>query len=424
MLQSKLFTKTKKEFPADEISRNAELLLRAGFIHKEMSGVYTFLPLGLKVLNKIIEIIRQEMNKISGQEILMTTLQDLELWKKTKRDPSNTEMDIWLTTKLKSGTEVGLAFTHEETITNIMTQFVKSYKDLPSLIYQFQTKFRNEVRAKSGIMRSREFIMKDLYSFARNEIEHQEIYQQVSQAYENIFARVGLGSLTYKTFASGGVFAKYSHEFQTLTEAGEDEIYLDLEKKIAVNQEVYTAEVLKDLNLQDSDLLKKKSVEVGNIFSLGIRFSEALNLKYKDQEGRDQFVIMGSYGIGPARLMGTIVETLSDQKGMIWPEAISPFSLHLISLAKNENDNSFLKAKEIYEKLIKNNVEVLFDDRLEKSVGEKLSDADLIGLPIRAIISEKSLLAGGIEIKERKSQENLGEIISLDQFLHMYLKEC
>ena len=319
MRQSQLFSKTRREAPKDEVAKNAQLLLRAGYIYKEMAGAYVFLPLGLRVLNNVIQLIREEMNTIGGQELFMTSLQDRAVWEKTNRW-SDDVVDNWFKTKLKNEMEVGLAFTHEEPLTNLMREYVHSFRDLPFSAYQFQTKFRNETRAKSGIMRGREFIMKDLYSFSRSQEEHDAFYAKAKEAYVNIFKRAGLGETTYVTFASGGTFAKYSHEFQTVTDAGEDIIYIDKEKNIAINKEVYSDEVIADLGLDKSTLVEAKAVEVGNIFSLGTRFSDVFDLTYENEKGEKEAVVMGSYGIGPARLMGTIVETLSDEKGIVWPE--------------------------------------------------------------------------------------------------------
>lgn len=404
MLQSKLFTKTRKEAPADEVSKNAQLLIRGGYVYKEMAGAYVYLPLGLKVFNNIVQVIREEMNKVGGQELSMTALQDKEVWNKTGRF-SDDVVDVWFKTKLKNDTELGLSFTHEEPITNMMRNYISSYRDLPISAYQFQTKFRNETRAKSGIMRGREFVMKDLYSFARTEEEHIKIYEELKQAYVDTFNRLGIGEKTYITFASGGSFSKYSHEFQTVTDAGEDLIYVDEEKKIAVNEEVLNDEVLKDLGVERGNLKQVKSAEVGNIFSLGTKFSDAFDLTYIDDKGEKQKVIMGSYGIGPGRVMGTIVELLSDDKGIVWPESIAPFKVHLLSFKQDE------KAKEIYDALTAKGVEVLFDDR-DVSIGVKLNDADLLGMPHRVLITEKSLAAGGVEYKKRTEGE--AAIISID----------
>lgn len=419
MRQSHLYTKTRKEAPADETSRNAELLIRAGFIHKEMAGVYTLLPLGLRTFNNIVSIIRQEIDGIGGQEITLGSLQESELWSKTNR--WGDAVDVWFTTKLKAGTDLGLAFTHEEPITKMMTNFVRSYKDLPKFVYQFQTKFRNETRAKSGIMRTREFVMKDLYSFCRTQEEQEKYYDLVKNTYIKIFKRLGLGDKTYVTFASGGSFTKYSHEFQTVCDAGEDDIYIHDTKHIAINKEVMLPEVLADLGIQESELRVAKASEVGNIFNLGTRFSDALELSYQDEHGNKQPVWMGSYGIGPARVMGVIAETLSDEKGLIWPSTVAPYSVHLIVLGKDKDGETHKQAEELYKKLTDSHVEVLFDDR-DLQAGEKFADSDLIGLPIRIVLSDKSLASGGVEVKERSGAN--ADIMSIEQCLQMFTKDC
>ncbi|MEK7588435.1 MAG: aminoacyl--tRNA ligase-related protein [Patescibacteria group bacterium] len=412
MRQSKLFTKTKKEAPTDEVSKNAELLIRAGFVHKEMAGVYSYLPLGFKVFKKIENIIREEMNAIGGQELILTALQEKATWEPTNRW-SDEVVDNWFKTKLKNDTELGLGFTHEEPLTKLMKDFVQSYRDLPFSAYQFQTKFRNETRAKSGIMRTREFVMKDLYSFSKDEAEHMEFYERAKQAYINVFKRVGIGHLTYLTFASGGVFSKYSHEFQTLTSAGEDTIYVDEDKSIAINQEVFNDEVLENLGLQKEKLVEHKAVEVGNIFTLGTRFADALDLTYQDEQGEKKSVFMGSYGIGPGRLMGTIVEVLSDDKGIIWPESVAPFIVHLLALG--EDDAVKVEANKVYERLLENNIEVLFDDRAGLSAGEKFADADLLGMPVRVVVSARSMKENGVEVKKRTEEK--GRVVTIDDLL-------
>ena len=408
MRQSDLFTKTRKEAPKDETAKNAKLLIRGGFIHKEMAGVYSYLPLGLRVIEKIVRIIREEMNAIGGQELHLTALQDKNIWEKTNRW-SDAVVDNWFKTKLKSGSEVGLGFTHEEPLTALMKEYIQSYNDLPKYIYQFQTKFRNEERAKSGIMRTREFLMKDLYSFSKDAKSHEEFYEKAKKAYEKVFSRVGLGDKTYVTFASGGSFSKYSHEFQTITETGEDLIYVDEKKKIAVNKEVYTDEVLKDLGINKKDIVEKRASEVGNIFSLGTKFSNAFDLNYVDEKGNKKPVVMGSYGIGPGRVMGTIVETLSDEKGIIWPSSIAPFQVHLIAIM-NENGKALKEAEKIYDAMVKSGVEVLYDDR-DIRAGEKFADADLIGIPLRMVVSDKTLEMGKVELKRRD-----GDIVELVTF--------
>jgi prolyl-tRNA synthetase len=417
MKQSKLFTKTRKEAPSDEVSKNAELLTRGGFVHKEMAGVYTFLPLGLRVIKKIEHIIREEMNAIGGQEVSMTALQNPDLWKKTNRW-SDEVVDNWFKTKLKNDTELGLGFSHEEPLVNMLTNFISSYKDLPISVYQFQTKFRNELRAKSGILRGREFLMKDMYSFHATTEDFEKFYEDMKGAYKNIFDRAGIGHITYLTFASGGTFSKYSHEFQTVTGAGEDIIYIDESKSIAINKEVYNDEVLASLNLSKENLAEKKAIEVGNIFELKTRFSEPFDLSYTDEKGEKHNILMGCYGLGLGRLMGTIVEALSDDKGIIWPESVAPFSVHLLALG---DDEEVLKeAEKIYESLEKAGIEVLFDDRAGMSAGEKFADADLLGMPYRAVVSARSMKENGIELKKRTEEK--GKIVNLDELLKLCSK--
>ncbi len=397
MRLSELFAKTRKEAPADETARNAQLLIRAGFIYKEMAGAYDYLPLGLRVLENIAQIVREEMDAIGGQEVRLTTLQNKELWERTGRW-NDKIIDDWFKTKLASGTEVGLGLTHEEPLTHLLTDYISSYKDLPLLVYQIQNKFRNELRAKSGIFRGREFLMKDMYSFARTQEEHEHIYGQIKQAYFNVYKRLGLADLTFLTFASGGSFSKFSDEFQTLTEAGEDTIYLEPHKKIAVNDEVYTDAVLQELDLKKLDLVKKKAVEVGNIFSLGTKYSKALGLEFTNEAGHREPVIMGCYGIGISRCMGVIAEVLSDEAGLVWPEEIAPAKVVLMGLGSGEIVHK--AADKLYEDLTQTQIQVLYDDR-DLSAGEKFADADLIGVPYRIIVSDKSLAKQSFELKHR-----------------------
>lgn len=395
------------------MSKNAQLLIRAGHIHKEMAGVYSYLPLGLRVLHKVSTIIREEMNAIGGEELLLTTLQDKTVWEATDRWDS-AKVDVWFKTMLQAGQELGLGFTHEEPITRLMCDHIHSYRDLPRYVYQIQTKFRNEVRAKSGIMRTREFPMKDLYSFSRNEQELDEFYEQAAAAYERVFARVGIGDRTYKTFASGGLFSKFSHEYQTLSDVGEDLIYVDTGKHIAVNEEVYTDEVLRELGLTKESLVAQKSIEVGNIFKLGTRFSKALGLTYKDEAGTDQPVVMGSYGIGPSRLMGTIAELLSDSRGLVWPRAVAPFAVHLVRLG--ESSAVVECADALFNELVTRGVETLYDDR-DVRAGEKFADSDLIGIPTRVVVSEKTIGQGMYEAVERTTGEK--KMVSLEELVRM-----
>ncbi|MEY4747501.1 MAG: hypothetical protein RLZZ416_550 [Candidatus Parcubacteria bacterium] len=398
MRQSQLFTKTRKHAPKDEVAKNAQLLIRAGFIHKEMAGAYSYLPLGWRVLKNIERIIREEMLAIGGQEVLMTTLQDPEIWKTTGRW-SDDVVDNWFKTELSEGVTLGLAHSHEEPLTRIVAQYASSYRDFPKAIFQIQNKFRRELRAKSGILRGREFIMKDMYSFVRSEEELQAFHEKCTQAYLRIFARAGIGAQTFVTFASGGSFSKYSEEFQTLCGAGEDTIYLDRARKIAVNEEVYVDDVLQELGLQKKDLEEEKAIEVGNIFKLGTRFSEPLGLTFTDESGAQKPVIMGCYGIGLGRLMGAIVETLSDEKGIVWPKEVAPYEMHLVSIAGG-NADIIAEADRLYDLLSESGIEVLYDDR-DLRAGEKFADADLIGIPTRLVVSEKTIAAGGAELSAR-----------------------
>ncbi|KKQ83061.1 MAG: Prolyl-tRNA synthetase [Parcubacteria group bacterium GW2011_GWB1_38_8] len=399
MRQSDLFTKTRKEAPKDEVSKNAILLTRAGFINKEMAGVYSYLPLGLKVLKKIENIIREEMNALGGKELVLTSLQRKDVWEKVGRwDDKN--VDVWFKTKLKDNVELGLGFTHDEQIVNLLTEYVSSYKDLPLYLYQIQTKFRNELRVKSGIMRGREFVMKDLYSFTRTEEEQDEFYEKAKKSYMKVFSRCGIGDITFCTFASGGTFSKYSHEFQTLSLAGEDIIYVDEKKNLAINKDVFDEEGLVTAGLKRDDLVERKSIEVGNIFKQGTKYTDPFNLYYQDENGKKQSILMGGYGIGVTRLMGTVVEVLSDDKGIIWPEEISPFQVHLVSLGNDENVIKL--ADEIYKTFQKEGIEVLYDDRNVRA-GEKFADSDLIGISTRLVIGDKALESKKLEVKDRSS---------------------
>ncbi len=402
MKQSQLFAKTRKETPKDELSLNAILLIRAGFIDKLMAGVYTFLPLGLRVMKKIEGIIREEMEKVGGVEIFMPTLQPKFNWDQTGR--WDTMDDLFKLDKSKDS-ELALGPTHEEVISPLLKRFISSHKDLPRYIFQFQNKFRNEKRAKSGILRGREFIMKDLYSFHANQKDLDEYYEKQKEVYARIFKRLELEEKTYLTYASGGSFSKYSHEFQTITPAGEDIIYICPKCKMAINKEIIEDLENKCPNCGNTNLLEEKAIEVGNIFKLGTKYSAPFQLNYQDEEGREKPVLMGCYGIGLSRLMGTIVEIFNDSKGIIWPKSATPFQVHLISLGQNE------EAEKIYAELEEKGIEVLYDDR-DISAGEKFYDSDLIGIPIRVIMSKRSLENGGIEYKLRS--EDKSRIIPLN----------
>lgn len=416
MRQTQLFTKTRFEAPKDEISKNAEILIRAGFVHKEMAGVYAYLPLGLRVIEKIKKIIREEMEAIGGQEIIMTSLQRKELWEKTDRW-SDEKVDVWFKSKFKNETEVGFGWSHEEPVTDMMKNFVASFRDLPVFVYQFQMKLRNELRAKSGIMRGKEFLMKDLYSYSLDEKTHQEFYDNAIKAYFNVFKRAGIGSDTFITFASGGAFTQFSHEFQTVSEAGEDVIYINREKNIALNEEVMNDESLAKLGVKREELEKVKTIEVGNIFNFGTKKCEELDLFYTDATGKKIPVFLGSYGIGVTRLMGTIVEVFGKEGSMVWPEEVSPFKVHLIDLSQGDEAIKN-KVDEFYKKLQDVNIEVLLDDR-EARAGEKFADADLIGIPHRIVMSKKTEAGEFVEYTNRiigettqKGKEEIIDILS------------
>ena len=404
MKLSHLFTKTLRDAPSDEVSKNAQLLIRAGYVYKEMAGVYAYLPLGKRVLANITQIVREEMDAVGGNEISLTALQHKDTWEASGRWDDNV-MDVWFKTKLANGTELGLAPTHEEPLTKLMKSYISSYKDLPVYPYQFQIKFRNELRSKSGLMRGREFWMKDLYSFSKDQVEHDEFYETISAAYDKVFARLGIGDITYKTFASGGSFSKYSHEYQTLSDVGEDTIYVHEGKKLAINEEVYNDEVLADLGVTKDELKQAKAVEVGNIFTLGTKFSDALGLDYADEHGKNQKVFMGSYGIGPSRLMGLLAEHFADDSGLVWPENVAPFRVHLISIG-----NVAEQAQKLYDDLEAKGITVLWDDRDERP-GAKFADADLIGIPHRVVVSEKN----GDNYEYKKRTEKTAEILTRDE---------
>lgn len=392
MRQSKLFTKTRREAPADETAKNAQLLIRAGYINKEMAGVYSLLPLGLMVVNKIKKIVREEMEMLGSNELLMSTLQNKEVWEKTNRW-SDTEVDVWFKSKLKNDSEVGFGWSHEEPIGEMMRSHVLSYNDLPRAVHQFQNKLRNEVRAKSGIMRCREFIMKDMYFFAATEEENNDFYEKVIESYKKIFKKVGLGDLTYITSASGGVFTdKFSHEFQTVCDAGEDVIYINKENKAAVNEEVYSGE---------DGFEKIKAAEVGNIFNFGNKKCDQLGLNFSDQNGEKKPVFLSSFGIGITRLVGVLAEVFGDHIGLVWPESVAPFKIHLIEIPSGNSEVKKV-VENIYQKIGAENV--LYDDRNVRA-GEKFADADLIGIPYQVIVSEKNIESGKFEMKNRKTGE-------------------
>lgn len=410
MRVSHLFTKTLKEAPADEVAKNAQLLIRAGYVYKEMAGAYAYLPLGLRVLEKIKQIVREEMNAIGSNEMIMTSLQRKEVWEKTTRW-SDDVVDVWFKSHLKDGTEVGLGWSHEEPIVEMLKNYVHSYRDLPISLYQFQPKMRNELRAKSGIMRGREFLMKDMYSFHATKEDLDAYYNKTIEAYTRVYDRLGIGKDTYVTFASGGAFTKFSHEFQTICDAGEDVIYLHREKNIAVNEEVID-DAVAELGIARDELEPVKTAEVGNIFNFGTQKTDEMGLFCTDAEGKQQSLYIGSYGIGVTRIMGVVAEKLSDEKGLVWPVEIAPYTVYLVSIGEVSE-----KADEVYEALQKAGVEVLYDDRDERP-GAKFADAELMGIPYRVTISERLLSESGdvkLEFTPRKDGET--ELLTLEELI-------
>ena len=408
MRLSKNFTRTIKQAPADEVVRNAQLLIRAGYVHKTMAGVYSYLPLGLKVVENIKQIVREEMNKIDSQELVMSTLQSKELWQETGRW-SDELVDVWFKSKLQDGTEVGFGWTHEEPIVDLLRNYLKSYKDLPISVYQFQNKLRNELRAKSGIMRGREFVMKDMYSVHASKEDLDKYYNAAIEAYKRCYDRFGIGDETYVTFASGGAFTKFSHEFQTICDAGEDYIYLHRGKNIAVNEEVLD-DAVKELGIDRSELERVKTAEVGNIFNFGTQKSEEMRLVFTDAEGVEQYAYMGSYGIGITRVMGVIVEKFADDKGLVWPENIAPAKVYLVQIGSQSRS----AADELYQKLQSAGIETIYDDRDERP-GVKFADAELLGIPYRVTVSDRLLDDGKWEVSTRQTGEQ--RLLTADELL-------
>lgn len=408
MRLSKNFTRTIKQAPADEVARNAQLLIRAGYVHKTMAGVYSYLPLGLKVVENIKQIVREEMNKIDSQELVMSTLQRKETWQETGRW-SDELVDVWFKSHLQDGTEVGFGWTHEEPIVDLLRNYLKSYKDLPISVYQFQNKLRNELRAKSGIMRGREFVMKDMYSVHASKEDLDKYYNAAIEAYKRCYDRFGIGDETYVTFASGGAFTKFSHEFQTICDAGEDYIYLHRGKNIAVNEEVLD-EAVKELGIDRSELERVKTAEVGNIFNFGTQKSEEMRLVFTDAEGVEQYAYMGSYGIGITRVMGVIVEKFADDKGLVWPENIAPAKVYLVQIGSQSRS----AADELYQKLQSAGVETIYDDRDERPE-VKFADAELLGIPYRVTVSDRLLDDGKWEVSTRQTGEQ--RLLTADELL-------
>ena len=408
MKLSQNFTRTLREAPADEKAKNAQLLIRAGYVYKVMAGVYAYTPLGLKGLAKVKQIVREEMKEVGGQELYRCNLQGKDTWDAAGRW-DDSAVDVWFKTKLKDGSDLGLAWSHEEAIMEMMQQFVKSYKDLPVSVYQFQTKLRNELRAKSGIMRGREFVMKDMYSLHANEEDMDAYYERVIEAYRRIYDRLGIGADTFVTFASGGAFTKFSHEFQTICEAGEDTLYVNADRTVAVNEEVLD-DATQEIGIDKSSLTPVVSAETGNIFKFGTEKSDKMNIYYTDAEGKQQPIYLASYGVGITRAMGVIVEKFADDKGLVWPASIAPAMVYLVQIGETSRQH----ADELYASLMEQGIEVIYDDRDERA-GAKFADAELMGIPVRVTVSDRLLADSKYEYTERKSGETT--ILTRDELL-------
>lgn len=411
MKRSQLFIKTRKDAPSDEQAKNAQLLIRAGYVYKVMAGVYAYTPLGMRVVENIKQIVREEMNAIAGAELIMSALQRPDTWQGTGRWDDEA-VDVWFKTELKDGHELGLAWSHEEAIIEMMKQHITSYKDLPQSVYQFQTKFRNELRSKSGVMRGREFVMKDMYSIHTTQEDMDTYYDKVIEAYKRVFDRLGIGAKTFVTFASGGAFTKFSHEFQTICEAGEDTLYVNDEQTIAVNEEVLD-DATKEIGIDKATLKPVVSAEVGNIFKFGTEKSEKMGFTFTDKDGTQKPLYVASYGIGVTRVMGVIAEMMSDEKGLIWHANIAPFHVYLATIGKVENE-----AETLYKMLNENGIEVLYDDRDERP-GAKFADAELMGIPYRVVLSERTLEQKSVEFVERETAETT--MVLLDELV-AYIK--
>jgi len=407
MRLSKLFTKPLRQAPKDEATANAQLLIKAGYVYKVMAGVYAYLPLGLKVLNKIRNLIREEMDKLGGQEILMPSLHPAELWKKTGAWDS---VDVLFKLKSRTDKDYALGQSHEEIVVPIAKEMIKSYKDLPLALYQIHWKFRDELRAKSGVLRGREFEMKDMYSFHESQEDFEKFYEEVKKSYIRAYDKLGL--VAKATEASGGIFSKkISYEFEVLTDAGEDDILYCPSCEFCVNLEnISEHKETKECPHCHDKTEKGRASEVGNVFDLGKKYSKDFDLKYKTKEGEDAYPVMGCYGWGTTRTMGVIIEKFHDDKGIIWPEIVAPFKIIIVDIAE-KNDT----AEKLYQDLQRQSVEVLYDDRQDKSAGEKFAEADLLGIPWRVVISEKTIKEEKYELK-RRGEENV-EMVNRDELL-------
>lgn len=413
MHYSGVFGKTTKGEFKEDLSVNAKLLMQAGFIDRLMSGSYTLLPLGFRVVKKIEQIIREEMNKTGAQEILMPLLHPKEIWNETGRWESAKEVMYQFKKREK---EFALSFTHEEIVLDLVRKHAFSYKDYPIKVYHFSTKFRDELRAKSGILRGREFLMKDLYSLHTTEEDLDKYYWSVARAYDKIFRKINLEAKVVE--AGGGVFTdRITHEFQVLCQSGEDTIYYCSSCDFAQNKEISKVKEGEKCPKCQGKIREGKSIEVGNIFRFGTSYSEKMNISFMTETGSKNYPYLASYGIGLTRLIGTLVELFHDDKGIIWPESVAPFDCHLLTI--NNQPSTINRAKEAYEKLQKAGIEVLYDDRQDVSAGEKFADADLIGCPVRLVVSEKTLQqsSGQAKIEWKRRNEEKTEVLDLAAIL-------
>jgi prolyl-tRNA synthetase len=411
MRQSQLFTKIERNAPKDEATVNAQLLARAGFVSKLMSGVYSYLPLGLRTLNKIENIVREEMDAVGGQEISMPMIHPKANWTTTGGWDN---IDVLFKVKSRTEKDYALGQSEEEVVTPLVMKYLKTYKDLPKAVYQINWKFRDELRSKSGLLRGVEFLMKDMYSFHETQEDFECYFAEVKKAYFKIFDRLGL--VAKATEASGGAFTqKISYEFMVLTDAGEDDILYCDTCEFCVNVEIAKEkEGDKCTRCNKGTLAKAKASEVGNVFDLGQKFAKDFEVTFADKEGKKQYPIMGCYGIGISRLMGVIVEKYNDESGILWPESVAPFAVHLLALGAADGS-------QIYESLQTAGVQVLYDDR-DVTPGAKFAEADLIGIPWRIVVSQKLQAEGGDKVELKKRSEKEAKIVTLEEALKIIKK--
>ncbi len=407
MKYSQLFGKSLRKVPKGTEAVSHKLLVKGGFIDQLAAGIYSFLPLGWRVHSKIEKIIREEMDAIGGQEVFLPALQPKELWEKSDRW-AHMDPPLWQTQD-RHGKEYALGPTHEEVMTDLAARFIKSYKDLPLYLYQIQNKFRNEMRSTGGLLRTREFMMKDLYSFDRTEKEMDKYYEKVFQTYLKIFQRCGFKAMPVEA-ESGAIGGEICHEFMMACPTGEDKILVC--EKCGWASSVNLDKMKKTCPQCQGKLKEVRGIENGHIFKLGTLYSEKMGALYTDKNGRKKPIWMGCYGIGLGRLMATIVEASHDQKGIIWPESVAPFQIHLVSVDPSSQELT----DKVYSELQKTGVEVLYDDREEVTAGVKFADADLIGIPVRLVVSEKT--KDKIEWKKRKEEKT--QLLTLEQVIKKF----